>query len=592
MPLRTPRRAIVTFYSYKGGVGRSLALANVAWRLADRHGLRVLLVDWDLEAPGLHHFLGIPTADLRERSGILDFFDAWKVAIDERASVPPDVHAWPVPVTHSEVVPVHGQLSILHAGRQDDTYAVRLAAFDWRELYARHEGAAAVETLREQLAQAADVVLVDSRTGLTDASGICTAQLPDAVVLMSAHNMQSLEGIEHVARTIGRQQAYRRDRPSPTLWFALGRAPDSNDGQQWLAEHDERWFRPGVAAGLWQDREHPRGMSTWSLPQDARWVLGEPLLKRAASSSPLGVALDEMAAKVFLWHFGATEALADSHASMDEARAALVGAEERADELGLCIALIQLARAHRQRSEYPAAIHAYGRACGMAESLRLIPLRNLALEGAGQTLASLGERDEAQRNFTRALEPLEHPGVVSSHWHAALHRTMAAISRKEQRWREALASLAGAAEDARLEGDIVLERDVLREQVDVAIEGALPDEGLRALARRMHAYGQDESDAWTYNATVSLGRAWVALHGDALEDAIETLRIDTSFDERTTLPTIWYGLGLACANAGLGPTARALLDEALTGFAAVGDELWAERTRNAQAVAIDRNAPQ
>ena len=43
---------IATFYSYKGGVGRTMAMANVAVLLAQR-GLRVLAVDWDLEAPGL-----------------------------------------------------------------------------------------------------------------------------------------------------------------------------------------------------------------------------------------------------------------------------------------------------------------------------------------------------------------------------------------------------------------------------------------------------------------------------------------------------------------------------------------------------------
>ena len=43
--------SIVTFYSYKGGVGRSMALANVAVLLA-RRGLKVLAVDWDLESAG------------------------------------------------------------------------------------------------------------------------------------------------------------------------------------------------------------------------------------------------------------------------------------------------------------------------------------------------------------------------------------------------------------------------------------------------------------------------------------------------------------------------------------------------------------
>jgi WD40 repeat protein len=46
---------IYTFYSYKGGVGRSMALANIAECLY-RRGARVLMIDWDLEAPGLEQF--------------------------------------------------------------------------------------------------------------------------------------------------------------------------------------------------------------------------------------------------------------------------------------------------------------------------------------------------------------------------------------------------------------------------------------------------------------------------------------------------------------------------------------------------------
>src|SRR3954464_9633363 len=46
---------VVTFYSYKGGVGRTFATANIAVLLAKR-GKKVLLMDWDLEAPGLDEF--------------------------------------------------------------------------------------------------------------------------------------------------------------------------------------------------------------------------------------------------------------------------------------------------------------------------------------------------------------------------------------------------------------------------------------------------------------------------------------------------------------------------------------------------------
>jgi MinD-like ATPase involved in chromosome partitioning or flagellar assembly len=53
--MTVPRGEVITFYSYKGGTGRSMALANVACLLS-RMDRRVLVVDWDLEAPGLHRY--------------------------------------------------------------------------------------------------------------------------------------------------------------------------------------------------------------------------------------------------------------------------------------------------------------------------------------------------------------------------------------------------------------------------------------------------------------------------------------------------------------------------------------------------------
>lgn len=67
---------IFTFYSYKGGVGRSMALANIAVRF-QRQGYRTLLIDMDLEAPGLERYFeeseGFDTAALRDRNGFCGF---------------------------------------------------------------------------------------------------------------------------------------------------------------------------------------------------------------------------------------------------------------------------------------------------------------------------------------------------------------------------------------------------------------------------------------------------------------------------------------------------------------------------------------
>src|SRR5689334_22031775 len=71
---------LYTFYSYKGGVGRSMALVNVGVLLA-LEGRRVLLVDWDLEAPGLETFFVNSEASTVKSSpettpGVLDLLEA------------------------------------------------------------------------------------------------------------------------------------------------------------------------------------------------------------------------------------------------------------------------------------------------------------------------------------------------------------------------------------------------------------------------------------------------------------------------------------------------------------------------------------
>src|SRR5262245_21830082 len=71
--VRKPLGNIITFYSYKGGSGRSMAVANIAWILASA-GNRVLSVDWDLEAPGLHRYFApfLSDKDLTGSEGLID----------------------------------------------------------------------------------------------------------------------------------------------------------------------------------------------------------------------------------------------------------------------------------------------------------------------------------------------------------------------------------------------------------------------------------------------------------------------------------------------------------------------------------------
>jgi len=78
---------VITFYSYKGGTGRSMVLSNIACQLAKRRSEArgVLVIDWDLEAPGLHCFFyndlqrafvsrEDPARALDEHPGLIDLF--------------------------------------------------------------------------------------------------------------------------------------------------------------------------------------------------------------------------------------------------------------------------------------------------------------------------------------------------------------------------------------------------------------------------------------------------------------------------------------------------------------------------------------
>jgi MinD-like ATPase involved in chromosome partitioning or flagellar assembly len=220
--------SILTFYSYKGGVGRTMAVANISVLLAQQ-GLRVLAVDWDLEAPGLHRYfsnLKVTT----EKLGLLDFFLDSAQAPDS----PPDWRSYASTVTIDSAA----QLTMLTAGRLDDGYERKVLQFNWNHYFQKQNGGAVLESLRRQWIESFDVILIDSRTGITDSGGICTVQMPDILVPIFSANHQSLDGTKQVvlrAQQARQELAYDRTR---LLIFPLISRFDSRteyrESQTWL----------------------------------------------------------------------------------------------------------------------------------------------------------------------------------------------------------------------------------------------------------------------------------------------------------------------------------------------------------------------
>jgi len=227
------RGCIVTFYSYKGGTGRTMALANVACLLADA-GEDVLVVDWDLEAPGLHRFFpprlrrssAGPDLGLDDTPGVVDIFcalrqqlPASRPASDDEADAAVERAFQGVdPEIYIRDTSIPG-VRIMRAGRNDDGgYSRRVGTFDWESVFQRAPGL--YREFADRLTERYRWVLVDSRTGVTDISGICTSLLPERLVVVFTPNRQSLTGVRELV-----QQAtnYRRssDDLRPLLVYPL-----------------------------------------------------------------------------------------------------------------------------------------------------------------------------------------------------------------------------------------------------------------------------------------------------------------------------------------------------------------------------------
>lgn len=222
----------VTFYSYKGGVGRSLALANAAALLA-LQGKRVLIVDFDLEAPGLTTLRGFESA--AGRPGIVDYVHDYLAT--GSAPDPEDyVHRCELTYDPSPDERHDLLIDVMPAGKDDDNYSERFASIDWNDLYTNRNGFLLMENLRAGWERAGyDYVLIDSRTGHTDVSGICTRQLPDAVVAVFFPNEQNLLGLSQIVR--GVRSAGARPRPINVM-FVASRVPRLDDEHG----HLRRWL--------------------------------------------------------------------------------------------------------------------------------------------------------------------------------------------------------------------------------------------------------------------------------------------------------------------------------------------------------------
>lgn len=254
-----------------------MALANVGWILASC-GKRVLLIDWDLEAPGLHRYLHpfLDDQELAQSPGLIDYFvDFTRAASEARRTPPPGDERMTAPPWHAPFSSLlrysssldwdfgEGTLDLVPAGQQGPGYAQRVNGFDWHGFFDKLGGGVLLERLKRTLRCEYDYVLIDSRTGISDTSGICTVQMPDQLVVCFTLNRQSVLGASAVAASADAQRRRATGEPALRVWPLVTRVEHAEKERLDAARAHARGVFQGylghlpraVRADYWSDTE-------------------------------------------------------------------------------------------------------------------------------------------------------------------------------------------------------------------------------------------------------------------------------------------------------------------------------------------------
>jgi MinD-like ATPase involved in chromosome partitioning or flagellar assembly len=191
--------AVVTFYSFKGGVGRTTTLAACAL-FAARAQEKVVVIDLDLEAPGLAAMFG---AEVEQ--GVVDLL------VDQVATGAVDLSR---AVKRPEGLPAElaDFIQVIPAGKLGPGYLEKLSRLDFAgsamdpagtQIPARDALLALLQRVRDELRPT--WILLDARAGLHDLAGLSLHGLAHVDVLFSRSNRQGLAGLDLVLQVIAKR---------------------------------------------------------------------------------------------------------------------------------------------------------------------------------------------------------------------------------------------------------------------------------------------------------------------------------------------------------------------------------------------------
>ncbi len=246
------------FFSIKGGVGRSTALAASAWSLA-RQGKRVLVLDLDLESPGLSSAL-LPT-ERQPTYGITD----WLVEdlVENGDGLLADMFATSDLATAGPIylVPAHGREPGEYVSKLGRVWMPKVTGPVERQSWAERLNRL-INHLEQQ--HQPDVILIDSRAGIDEVAAACVTDLGAHTVFMFAiQGQQTWTGYQALFAHWQQRGVIREIRNR--LQLIAGLVPDDERRTEYLGA-----LRADAYA-LFEstyDEVEPGEISDWSFEED------------------------------------------------------------------------------------------------------------------------------------------------------------------------------------------------------------------------------------------------------------------------------------------------------------------------------------
>jgi len=208
---------IVVFYSFKGGLGRSTALAAFAIQRA-RAGQRVCVVDFDLDAPGIGILLSADEHGTTSPWGVLDY-------LLERPHGEVELHDY-YHICRRESVTGSGEIYAFPAGKANSGYLGKLARIDFEQPADKSEPHPLVHLLRQiQEELSPDWILMDARAGLSEPAGLLLCGIAHTYVIFGTSSEQSWQGLRLVLERLGAERVLK-DEPQLDCQLVQAMVPE------------------------------------------------------------------------------------------------------------------------------------------------------------------------------------------------------------------------------------------------------------------------------------------------------------------------------------------------------------------------------